>query len=1105
MLLNGSLKLFFRTAIASIFFISLCAAPSFSQGSYTAQLRGTVTDQSKGQVVGATVTITNVSTNIPISTTSDDNGQYIFNGLHPAVYSVKVDGTGFESIVQNNVVLAVSQQSTLDFSLKLESISAKVEVNDTAPLLDTGGASLGTDVTNEFINRMPLNNRDITGLVYLSAGITQLNNTDSGYPYGTNFSSNGQRYSTAEFRLDGVLATGPEQGEGATTNLSYSPSSEIVQEFKVQNNSFSAEYGSNGGTVVNIVLKSGTNNFHGSGWWFLQRPQLDANDFFSNKNGNPKSDYAWDQYGFSVLGPIKKEKTFFLVDFELLRDTSPSPVNARVPTDLERNGDFSKTLVPDVNGNPTTVQIYNPFQIVGGLRQLVPNGDVQATGKMDPVGQALLKAFPDPTGPIDPNTGFNYNKTLLSTNPQRQYDIKIDHQLTAKTRLSGRYSTNHVRSDGPGVFFDGSHGFTDSRNIGLEHAWTLSSHLLWTNRFGVDRIHQDSKSDHVDPTQFGLPALLSQANGIVRMPSILMDDTNDIYASLNPQCCVDTTLGHTQYNYSSGLNWITGRHSFKFGGEQRIFYNNFYQPDSATGLFNFRRGSTQDDPNGGSASSHPEYGFAFASLAFGFIDSDSRLSITPSPANKSKETSFYVQDDWKLTSRLTINLGLRYEWSTPYNERHNRLQFNDFNGDSDITVDLTIPTTDQNGDPVPDLSSLGLGPTLLKGITHFPTPGRRNVPVDRNNIGPRFGFAYQLMPSTVVRGGAGVFYGLAVATNFQSLGPDFLKEAAIHGSVNDAGVTQFATLANPFPNLPAGQLPQAQGTKYGPLANWGFDNGNDLGTEQARNAEIYQWNLGVQHLFPRGIVISADYSSSRATHLPWAGTRNRNVLSTAARTTCDSDCQNQQVNNPFQFLFTQLPGMPAPIFNEPDSSYNLDFISVGTLLHPFPQFGGFSGLPKLIASSRYNALLVRFQKRPSHGLSFEGNYTLAKSTDTSSYGANNFIFFGGNGLGFPQDPNNLGAEQSVSANDNRHRFVIATVYDLPLGRGRWVGHDMNRVLSGVVGGWSVNSLITIQTGQPIPFAMDSGRLADGTQRPNITCSNPTSGLSLHAVGINSRS
>ena len=239
-----------------------------------------------------------------------------------------------------------------------------------------------------------------------------------------------------------------------------------------------------------------------------------------------------------------------------------------------------------------------------------------------------------------------------------------------------------------------------------------------------------------------------------------------------------------------------------------------------------------------------------------------QLNLVPAVADKSKETAFYVQDDWKVTRKLTINVGLRYEWSTPYSERFNRLQFSDFSGDTGITIPW---------------------PWCASGTTVFPTSGRRNSTVDRNNFAPRLGFAYQLAPDTVLRGGAGIFYGMNVATNFQYAGPAFQKSANIYFS-KDNYQTQYASLSDPFP---AGLAPP-QGTKYGALAQWGFGNSSDLDTQTARNAEIYQWNLGIQHRLPGEIVLSADYSANRSTHLPWAGaggisTRDRNFLPSAVR------------------------------------------------------------------------------------------------------------------------------------------------------------------------------------------------------------------------------
>jgi hypothetical protein len=388
--------------------------------------------------------------------------------------------------------------------------------------------------------------------------------------------------------------------------------------------------------------------------------------------------------------------------------------------------------------------------------------------------------------------------------------------------------------------------------------------------------------------------------------------------------------------------------------------------------------------------------------------------------------------------------------------------------------------------------------------------------VDRNNWAPRIGIAYQLTPNTVLRGGAGVYYGMNVATNYQYVGTAFRKDGVVRFTTNNFQ-TQYATLENPFP---AG-LPAPQGTKYGPLAQWGFDNGNDLSYQPAQNADIYQWSLGVQHLFPGNLVVSADYSANRSTHLPWGGannsTRNRNFIPSYLRRqfsgggSCNDDGTvnfsalysynnlHCNVTNPFYSLFQG----PSAIFNEPDSLYNDPQIPLINLLRPFPQFdGSFQGLPLLEAQSFYNALQVRFQKRASHYISFEGGYTLSKATDNSSSGRNAWV----NGLQYDniQELDNFKAEHSISANDATHRLSMGIVADAPVGRGRWLGHDMNRVLDGVVGGWSISTILTFQSGQPVDIAMSQATLDDGNQRPNVTC-NPNSGIGAHRAALESLS
>jgi len=1084
-------------------------SPAFlaAQGSYRAQLRGTVSDTAGAVMPNATVTITDTGTGISSHALTDNKGEYFFTGLRPSTYSVKADARGFRTAERTNVVFAVDQETTLNFTLSPASVSQTVEVTTASPLLDTESPTLGTEITNEYVKEIPLFNRSFFGLAFLSGGVTEAagSGTSDNYPTGTNFVSNGQRNATAEVRLDGALISAPEQGEGATSNVYYEPSVEIIQEFKVQNNSFSAEFGNNGGTVVNMVLKSGTNAFHGSGWYFLQRSNTDARDFFNPAPGL-KPDHARDQGGFSIGGPIKKNRTFFFFDLEKVRDNEPINIVATVPTLAERTGDFSQATNP----------IFDPINCMPNCStrtQVESNGvlNVIPSKEIDKIGQAIINLYPQPN---QPGEFFNYRVNTLSHSPQYQFDIKLDHQISDKHRVNGRYSRLHNNDTTPADLGDSGDGTGDNggyksapltvQNGSLEYTWTVNPKTVWTNHFAVDRAAQPEVSSFPSLTSVGLPEVLAANGGIDRMPTIQMSGASP-WSSLYDQCCINTTFAHTLYSYSSQLVIAKGAHLMKMGGEQRIFFNNFFQPPNPTGLFNFTDDVTSDTPNSGAEGG--TQGNPFASLLFGYPDDSSLINIYPSVANKSKETGFYFQDDWKVNSKLTVNLGLRYEWSTPYTERLNRIEFSDFTGASGMSIDLT-----SGG----HAHAFGLGTKALNGITLFPTSGTRSVPVDRNNLGPRVGFAYQLNSNTVIRGGAGVYYGMSVATNFQYPGTAFRKSATMFFTLDNFN-TRSASLANPFP----GGLTGPQGKQYGQLAEWGYANGNDLGTTSAQNADLYQWNIGVQRLLPSQIVIGVDYSANRSTHLPWGGyssTRNRDFISSkllsqisAQQHPLDSTCDNDScvsnylantVANPFCSLFSGT-GCPTPgtaIFNEPDSRYGGSTIPLVNLLRPFPQFDGdFEGLPVLEATSWYNSLQVRFQKRTTHHISFEGSYTFSKLTDDSSVGANAFVGTLNNGN--PQQLDNLRAEHGISANDTPQRLAAAVVIDLPIGRNRWVGSDMNRALDAVVGGWSIATVITEQSGQPLAIPMSNPRLQDGNQRPNVLCGGGT-GISNGQAAIN---
>jgi Carboxypeptidase regulatory-like domain/TonB dependent receptor len=1055
--------------------LSLCCLHAMVNGQTNEQalIRGTVSDSRGAVIPGASVTLTDVGTNVSQKATANDHGLYVFTALRAANYKMLIESTGFGPVEKAGIVLDANQQTTLNVTLSPAAANASVTVESTPVLLDADNATLGTDVGTKYLTQVPLENRDPFGLAFLAAGVTETagSGIQDGYPAGTNFVSNGQRNATAEIRLDGNLTTAPEQGEGGTSNIYYQATVEALQEVKVQNNSFSAEYGNNGGTVLDEIMKSGTNSLHGSAYEFNQNAIFDARDYF---NSGPKPGHSQNQFGGSIGGPIRKNKTFFFADFEAVIASNPVNIVATVPTAAQINGDFSQAMTYDQNGNAVQNQIFDPFQIdpVAYSRPAYANNVIPQT-EIDPVGQAILKLYPKPNTAGDAVSGANnFRDVILSTSKQYQFDVKIDQHFTDKSTLSGRYSNVFAHGSTPTVFGDGdtwSDGMAYTERVfndGLTYSYTPTPHTLLTLNAGLDRVTSPSHTNYPSPTSVGFPSYLEQ-NGLVRMPSIIMPEAP--WTSIYDQCCVDTLFAHTLGNYSGSFSWTKGQQTIKFGGEQRLFYNNFFQPNYPNGLFSFDQDVTAQIPYD---TDNGIQGNSFAGLLIGYGDSGS-INVTQSVADKSKETGLYVQDDWRVNRKLTLNLGIRYEWSTPYTERRNNSQFSDFTGDSGIGV-------------------AGVSGNLV-GTTIFASNQKRSVPTDWNNVAPRLGFAYLANDKLVIRGGAGVYYGMSVATNFQYPGTAFTSSPQVFFT-KDGYLTQSATLENPFP----GGIEQPQAAKYGKLAQWGLPNGNNLGTQTARNAEIYQWNLGIQQAFPGNFVLGINYSANRSTHLPWGGynsTSNRNFIPSAVREQYNSDQLNSLVNNPFQGLFSG----PGAIFNEPESRYGDAQLPLGNLLRPYPQFDGpFQGLPALTASSWYNAMQVVFQKREGKYVNFEGNYTWSKNMDDSSTGFNAFVGTLNNGN--PQELDNLRAEWSISANDATNRFAIGAVLQLPVGRGYLIGSNMNRGLDAVIGGWQLTTLTTFQTGQPLAIFMSNNRIMDGNQRPSVTCAahqSFTTGMSIH--------
>ena len=1024
--------------------------------------------------------------------------------LHETAWQEIASSSDFKTLVQPNIVLRVGQQSDLDFKVQVGQHTETIEVNSTAPLLNTVSAAQGTQVNRDYLINLPLEGRNIADLTYLTPGITEVSGCGINCTGGTNFASNGQRYATAEIRLDGSLASTPEGGEGGSTNGRYMPSVEALQEFTVLNNSFSAEYGNNGGTVISIVTKSGTNNFHGSGWWFLRRPGLDA-----------KGSYVHDQYGGSIGGPIVREKTFFFFDYERTRDSSPNVILTSVPTGPERNGDFSIFCSSGfdasglcIDGDTTSPytrsdQIYNPFNVTCTA---TPNGqdcerqpfagNVISQNLWDKVGAKLLNLYPQPNLQGDANGFGNFGAKVLYTNPSYQYDLRLDHNFSQKSRLNGRYSQSWYQGKQPDPFFlePTTYG-SFTHNVTLEHNWNLTPTLLWVNRVALMRQNNpETTSTPLDPESVGFPPVLVDNTYYheKHFPNVSFDDGYQALGLTNG-CCTDTIETDTQWLVDTQLIWTRGRHNLKFGFEKRIFLNSFWQPDNTSGDLYF-------GPTGTAASvfsPDSSQGNGLASLLLGWQDVNSGgVTARPRVANRSAETAFYTQDDWRVTDRLTLNLGLRYEWSTPYSERFNRNMFSCFNCSSGVTVP---------GEELIGQSGTDYGPwpgREILGTTQLASSSHRHANPDYNNIAPRLGFAYRLDNSTVVRGGAGIYYGLNFATNWQYGARAWNKYVNIPSSL-DSGVTACATLENPYPLLSdptcttPGTFIGPPGGKYGTLTNWGYDNDNH-GSNTFRNGEVYQWNFGVERSFPGQMLLDLNYSANRSIHLPWNySTENRNFIDAKTRETLGPNALGDLVPNPFQPFFVG----PQALFSSSDISdsiYTQATIPLGDLLHPFPQFpGSFSGFPLFVATSSYHSLQARFEKRYSQGVSLLAAYTFSKFLTDSDAGGNAWI----GSLGFvgaPQDLTNLRAEKSVSGNDTPQRLVFAVVYELPVGRGRLLGKGMKGPVDAVLGGWRINSLTTFQSGQPITLYEANNQLMDGHQRPNVT-GNPCSGTSIMDV------
>ena len=1040
---------------------ALLATPALWAQTFNASIRGVVTDKSQSAVPAAKVTVTDVQRNLEHTGVSDGAGRYNITALPPGKYTLRAEAPGFEKYSRAAFDLQVQQEATVNIDLAVGGVATTVEVTSSAPLINTTSAELGTVVDNRFIQSMPLAGRQPLSLVALAAGITPVN-TSAGGQSSTNFVANGVRNSTSDVLLDGMSLTNVEQNSGIT-NLEYQPSVDVVEEFKVQTNFFSAEFGNTGGAVINMVTKSGTNQFHGVGYEFARNAAMNANSWFSNRAGKTIPDFKRNVFGGTIGGPALiskiyngRNKTFFFFDFEGTRQANAATQLGSLPSLKERAGDFSDTR--DSSGNLIT--IYNPFdtyKTADGrtLRNAFPN-NIIPVNLQNPIALKALSYYPSPTSA---GSAFTHTNNFfgqgVSQSQADQLDIKLDHNLSEKMRFSTRYSLNFDNSNVPANFFGNladpySNGdsFTRTQQFVFDFTRIHNPTTVFNMRYGVLRQHAqtDPKSDGFNPTTLGLPSIYL-TSGVLQFPAFQPEG----YQQVGMVGYGRIVRGDDVQSIVGSVTKIVGAHNIKVGAEARLMRLNYLQPGFPQGNFNFNRAVTSQDPNTGSASQ----GNGVASMLLGW-GSGGDYHLDPPSASASKYFGFYAQEDWKITRKLTINLGLRYDFDVPRTERYNRLSWFDFNAPSPIAG--KVP-----------------GYPNLKGQFLFADDKNRSpVDGDYNNFQPRFGFAYALDLKTSVRGGYGIFYTVSRATIKGHTGAAFSTNSSPEFS-RDGGLTQYASLSNPYPN----GLTVPPGNSLGASTFLGLG----IGTESRpdSNPHYQSWNFSLQRQLPGSSVLEVNYTGSKGTHLYFGGgVENQNRLDPSywglGRTAL-----NALVPNPF-----------AGIITDPKSRLSAPTVTLNTLLRPYPQYaGGVSGSTPNIGNSIYHAVQFKYDKRFSHGLSLLTYYTISKLIDDSSFSSGNVAWLGGTTS--IQNYKNLRLERAISSMDVPQRLVMSFSYELPVGKGKAFGSGINKKLNAVVGGWVVNGLTTFSKGYPIAPSLQSGVLWEGSQRPNLIGDPSTSG------------
>jgi hypothetical protein len=1032
---------------AALLFLALAAARGQN---ITGSFLGTVTDASGASVPNARVEAVETRTGIQTRAQTDTAGFYQLTYLRPGEYRLTVSATGFKTAIRESLRLQVEDRMRVDFALEIGDTNVSINVTAETPLVQSETASLGQVVSTRSVQELPIKGRNVFDLIGLTAGVqvnpraigSTASTGDVGAPLFvlSDISINGGRFRTNEYLVDGVSIMLPENN-----NFAISPTPDGTQEFKVLTNSFGPQFGRSGGGVINVVTRSGANDFHGSAFWFFRNDRLRANNFFSNARNQARPVFHFNMFGAAVGGPIVENRTFFFGDYQGHReDIGGGAGILTVPTEAQKSGNFAGLL----NSAGAPVTIYDPFStrsVPGGFTRDPFAGNIVPGGQQSRVARNLLGFMPNPNrageGPAKINNYVWNPKSFVDSD---QWSARIDHRFSDKHNLFGRISRNTGNTGQSGPFdsiADTVLGTTVSRALTgvVNMTSTLSATRILNWRLGATRRFEGRtprSSGQVDLTTLGFPSSIAAAAQEQIFPTISIAN----YTGLGAPAGDRIRRGNDIYTLVAEQVEYQGRHTLTWGGDARMYNQTPFQGGIPSGSYSFGLAQTQGaNPLVASLTA----GNGLASLLTGF--GSGSIDLVPAGAIRNMYYGLFFNDDIRL-NRLTINLGLRWEYEQPRTERYNRFGTFDF----DAPFPIAVPT-------LPNLR----GTLRLAGQDGEP---RGQFNSTWMNFGPRIGMAYRVNNSTVVRSGYAIFFaprfGTTGAQNFGMPGAQIVTPWV--SSVD--GVTPLNLLDNPFPQglLQAPNTPVYR-TQLG-LGVLIMDRGN------TSNIYNQQWNFTVQRQLPGELLIEAGYAGNKGTRIPVS--IDFNQLDPVYQSLGAG--LNQQVTNPFFGIATT--GILAQ-----------RTVAQSQLLRPYPQYTSVSTNSPAVAqnmgSSSYHSFVLRAEKRFSAGYNVLVTYTNSKLIDNGSG-----RIFGESAFVPPvQNRYNLAAERSLSEGDVSQRLVMSHTVQLPFGRGQKWGASAPWAADLIIGGWSLTGAYIWNTGFPLALtSTGNSGVGSAVLRPNST-------------------